>query len=180
MHFVKAVFCVLALWFCVMMLSSCQTVQGMGKDVANLGKSTKNTQPLPAAVPAAPTVVAPPAAKPAPKKETSAKNMFHGIWEGLTKPLEHISMPALPWGSKKSAQAGPAHPKVSLNDLDPSLVKKQAIKEEAAVDSMVLEDIPARADIQEIPTPPADYWKGAEAVDVNGDGVPDVRYRQRN
>ena len=63
--------------------------------------------------------------------------------------------------------------------LRPGLFKKEMLSDSRKQSDMTLEDLPARTDIQEIPAT-SQSMEGAVPVDINGDGIPDARYRQRN
>ncbi len=174
-----------------LLLPSCQTVQGMGKDMSNLGRAVvpvkrtakKSSVVVPDVKPALKqgqsqpraqreatekkSPAAPPVKKMAPEKN-AGKNLIQGMWEGVFKR-----------NSPKEEGDAQTHGKAELSDLDPQLVKQGMFSERETNETMVLEDLPSKTDIDAIPATSGN-WSDAKTVDVNGDGIPDVRYRQRN
>ncbi len=123
----------------------------------------------------------------------SACQMVQGMGRDLDGMGKSIFAP------KKAAQtanAGAAgkphdheHAPVPLGKLQPKLAKPAAMKPEPPKpqpveaqaeesEEILLEDIVAQGELQEVPAQP-ESMEGATAVDWDGDGRPDARYRQR-
>ncbi len=153
----------------VLALSSCQTVGGVGKDLNNFGKNVFAKKPT--TLPAAPKIEAPKQAPPlqveakksepaAPKpKAPAGKSFLEGAWENVWKPFER--------------KPDSSHKPSSLKRLEPQL------SHEETPQPMSLEDLPDNTDIEAVPSK-VEPWEGGSTVDLNGDGIPDVRYRQRD
>ena len=170
-------------------MSSCQTVQGMGRDIDNAGKSLfgpkKIASPREIAKPASPPppVEAVPenaraqalSEAPVPAQRPRGKPIFQEMWKGISDSLKRVPLPFKP----SSRMPAAAHSdQIPLEKLEPKIAKKGMFKKQEEPEDLVLKDLPAKTDIQEIPTG-AGAWKEANTVDLDGDGLPDVRYRQR-
>ena len=129
-------------------LTSCQTLTGMGNDLNRLGKSLAAPKPKVAAVSA-------------PVQKKSA--------DPVSKASNTSAVSAI-----KPTGAAPGSP---LQRLHPLISNEGMFSTRETPESISLEDLPEKTDIQEVPQR-REPWSGA-SVDVNGDGIPDVRYRQR-
>lgn len=165
----------------------------MGKDLGNVGKAVLAqpkkiaVAPVQAPVAAAPAPVAPlpkPSAPLKPKDPAAdavtpaGKNIFQGLWEGVSKPFQK----PVEHEHSHDGEAGHAQSSGVLNNRD-SRVFKSGMFSEGQVpapseDSIALEDLPEKTDIQEVPAE-VGAASGGSGVDLDGDGIVDVRYRQR-
>ena len=101
-------------------------------------------------------------AKPVPvSAKPQGKNFVQGMWEGIFAPKQTH-----------------AHGDFTLNNLQPRVVKKDLLPPEEKSPAIALQDISEKMDIQEVPAV-AENAQSATGVDVDGDGIVDVRYHQR-
>ncbi len=138
---------------------SCQMLHGVGNDLNNFGKSL--------AVPKRNGAVAP---SPIQRKSAAPSPKAH---KTRASEAPAVAAPVRPKENQRSVA-----PVKQLDRLQPELSKEGMFSTRENPEPISLEDLSTKTDIQEVPQR-QEPWSGGTAVDINGDGIPDVRYRQR-